>query len=72
VNTTTTNDDPAFIAIVKQIAAGAAQVYSSSELYVFHVDTWFDFKWLRFIGKHRLPPLSWESHCIAKALRHLI
>jgi hypothetical protein len=56
VNTTTTNDDPAFIAIVKQIAAGAAQVYSPSELYVFHVDTWFDFKWLRFISDHRLPP----------------
>jgi len=56
VSATTSNDDPEFIAIVKEIASGAAQVYSPAELYVFHVDTWFDFKWLRFIGDDRLPP----------------
>src|ERR1700736_5908124 len=53
---TTTNDDPAFIAIVRQIAAGATQLYSPAELYIFHVDTWFDFKWLGFVGDRRLPP----------------
>jgi hypothetical protein len=56
VSATTSNDDPKFIAIVKEIAAGAARVYSPAQLYVFHVDTWFDFKWLRFIGDDRLPP----------------
>ena len=56
MNTTPANDDPAFTAIVQQIAAGTIQLYSPAELYLFHVDTWFDFKWLGFVGDRRLPP----------------
>ena len=58
-------DDPAFLALVQRIANGAIADLDVSEVYLVHIDNWFDFKWLGWwswskAGLHRLvvPPFN--------------
>jgi hypothetical protein len=40
------NDDPAFVELVVRIINGAVMSLHAREVYLVHVDNWFDHKWL--------------------------
>ena len=40
------HDDPAFLSLAQRIVNGAIADLQVREVYVVHIDTWFDFKWL--------------------------
>lgn len=40
------HDDPAFLLLAQRIVNGAIADLQVREVYVVHVDNWFDFKWL--------------------------
>jgi hypothetical protein len=40
------HDDPGFLSLVQRIVNGAIRDLDVREVYVVHVDNWFDFKWL--------------------------
>jgi hypothetical protein len=42
----TQHDDPAFLSLAQRIVNGAIADLHVREVYVVHVDNWFDFKWL--------------------------
>lgn len=44
-------DDNSFVRLVTQIINGAVKVYKPNEIYVLHIDNWFDHKWHNFAGK---------------------
>lgn len=44
------NDDPGFIRLVNLLIAGVVNRYSPLQLWIIHIDNWFDLKWLRFSG----------------------
>lgn|SRR5215469_10860709 len=51
----TERDDPNFIAIVNSVAYGMGRRSGApNELWIIHIDNWFDHKWLRFSGTGRL------------------
>ena len=43
-------DDPAFLAIVDHIIAALVYQDRPEEVYLVHIDNWFDHKWLRYSG----------------------
>lgn len=45
------DDDPACLALVDRLIAGALAVHRSQDARVFKIDNWFDHKWLGFSGK---------------------
>ena len=40
------HDDPEFLRLAQQIVNGAIASLRVSELYLIHIDSWFDYKWL--------------------------
>ncbi len=42
------SDDPQFVGMVSQIFNGAMDCYKPNEIYVVHLDNWFDHKWGAF------------------------
>jgi hypothetical protein len=55
-------DDAAFVSLVQSIVNGAAAALQVREVYLVHVDNWFDHKWLGWWGRNtdelRVPPFS--------------
>jgi hypothetical protein len=51
----TENDDPDCIALVQRIVNGAVAILEVPEVYLVHIDNWFDHKWLGWKSswKHR-------------------
>jgi hypothetical protein len=49
------NDDAHFLALAQRIVNGAVAALQRREVYLVHVDNWFDHKWLgwRSRGKHK-------------------
>lgn len=47
----TSNDHPDFISIIMRIVNESLMKYQPCELYLIHIDNWFDHKWLKFSGK---------------------
>jgi hypothetical protein len=43
-------DDPAFLVVVDRIVAGLACRDEPDEVYLVHIDNWFDHKWLKYSG----------------------
>ena len=39
-------DDPAFVSLVERIVNGALASLQPREVYIVHIDNWFDYKWL--------------------------
>jgi len=64
--TPTEADDLEFLSLVQRIANGAIAVLLVPEVYLVHVDNWFDFKWLGWWSKWerggmkelRVPPFN--------------
>ena len=52
------NDDVAFLELAQRVVNGAIAVLQVHEIYLVHVDNWFDHKWLGFIQKMSLTSLS--------------
>jgi hypothetical protein len=57
------HDDDGFLTLTKRIMNGAIAALQAREVYLVHIDNWFDFKWLRWkILKReeslRIPPFS--------------
>jgi len=60
------NDDPAFLALAQRIVNGAIAALQAQEVYIVHIDNWFDHKWLGWWSrwKHkelkelRVPPFN--------------
>ena len=46
-------DDLDFLALVQHIVNGAVSALDVREVFLVHVDTWFDFKWLGFCHSRR-------------------
>ena len=44
------SDDPGFIGLVNSLITGVINRYSPQQLWIIHIDNWFDHKWLRFSG----------------------
>jgi hypothetical protein len=40
------NDDPAFLSLAQRIVNGAIAALQTHEVYLVHIDNWFDHKWL--------------------------
>ncbi len=40
------HDDPEFISLVERITNGAVAALNVGEVFLIHIDNWFDFKWL--------------------------
>jgi hypothetical protein len=60
-------DDVAFLSLVQRIVNGALITLQAGEVYLVHIDNWFDWKWLYWRsrrGKELLPPFdrSKEGH----------
>lgn len=49
--TATAEDDPAFIDLVNRILRNAIRCYRPSELFLIHIDSWFDHKWNEYAGR---------------------
>ena len=49
--TPTASDDPEFVGIVSRILDSSVELYRSAEVYVIHIDNWFDVKWRAFSGR---------------------
>src|SRR5690349_2642154 len=47
----TPDDDQEFIGIVSRILSASIALYRPSEIFVVHIDNWFDVKWRAFSGK---------------------
>lgn len=65
------HDDPKFLALVQRIVNGAVEAMQVSELFLVHIDNWFDHKWLRFWswnreGELRVPPFNPNRVCSEK------
>ena len=45
------HDDPSFLAIIKSMITGIAELHRPGELRIFKIDHWFDDKWVGFAGK---------------------
>src|SRR5258708_13273197 len=45
------NDDPAFLSIAQRIVNGAIAALHVREVYLVHIDNWFDQKWLGWWSK---------------------
>jgi hypothetical protein len=43
---TTPNDDPVFLSLAARILNGAVLAHEVCDVFVVHIDTWFDHKWL--------------------------
>jgi hypothetical protein len=43
-------DDPAFLAVVDRLVVSLVRRDWPEEVYLIHIDNWFDHKWLRFSG----------------------
>ena len=55
-------DDAAFVALLNRLIAGVADRDKPHELWVIHVDNWFDYKWLRFpSGPFDIRPVDLHS-----------
>ena len=48
-------DDPGFLATVDRVIASLVLRDRSEEVYVVHIDNWFDHKWLRYSGYGAVP-----------------
>jgi len=63
-------DDPAFLSLVESILNGAVAALQVREVYLVHVDNWFDHKWLGWWGRRteelRVPPFSPNRVCSEK------
>jgi hypothetical protein len=65
------HDDPAFLAIAQRIVNGAIAALQVREVYLVHVDNWFDHKWLGWWSnwKHKelkelyVPPFNPNRVC---------
>jgi len=53
----TDEDDINFTNRMRKIVLGALLLYKPQEVYVVHIDNWFDWKWLPF-SLEELPPFS--------------
>jgi hypothetical protein len=56
------HDDVAFLSLVQRIINGAIASFEIRDVFLVHVDTWFDYKWLgwwsRREGDLRVPPFT--------------
>jgi hypothetical protein len=56
------NDDVAFLSLVQRIVNGAITALQVREVYLVHIDNWFDHKWLRWHCRRekelRVPPFD--------------
>ena len=52
-------DDAAFLVLIQRIVSGAVAVLKMHEVYVVHVDNWFDYKWLGW-WSNREHEASWH------------
>jgi hypothetical protein len=48
-------DDPAFLGLIDRIIANLVRLERPGEVYLVHVDNWFDHKWLKFSGYGVVP-----------------
>lgn len=48
-------DDPAFLSVVDQILAALVSRDDPAEVYLVHIDNWFDHKWLTYSGYGVVP-----------------
>ena len=46
----TGHDDPVFVQTVARILRATVVCYAPQDIYVVHIDNWFDHKWLSFSG----------------------
>jgi hypothetical protein len=44
--TPTGNDDPGFLSLTKRMINGAASAHEVRDVFLVHIDSWFDHKWL--------------------------
>jgi hypothetical protein len=58
---TTESDDPQFVEIVSQILNSAIDCYEPNEIYIVHLDNWFDHKWNAFAAVVFLQMGVWRS-----------
>jgi len=49
------NDDPEFVELVKRVIAGCINDSFPDTIMVIQIDNWFDYKWLGFSGRGRVP-----------------
>jgi|ERR1043166_5024591 hypothetical protein len=49
--TRTANDDAEFVEIASRVLAASVGLFHPAEVYVVHIDNWFDVKWRGFSGK---------------------
>jgi hypothetical protein len=59
----TEHDDAAFLTLAQRIMNGSIAALQVREIYLVHIDNWFDFKWLRWRTNKRedelrVPPFS--------------
>lgn len=45
-------DDPEYIALVSRIISNVIPSFSPGEIFLVQINSWFDYKWLRFSGKY--------------------
>jgi hypothetical protein len=60
----TERDDPAFIEALTPLLLGYTLVHTPEQVWIIHIDNWFDHKWLRFSGcgavASRIPLDQWD------------
>jgi hypothetical protein len=47
----TESDDPEFVEFVSRVLQGTIRFYKPRQVYVVHIDTWFDHKWNSYAGR---------------------
>jgi len=52
------SDDPSFVSVAQRILNGALAALQIREVYVVHVDNWFDHKWLGWWSRWKLKELK--------------
>src|SRR5579871_3248000 len=56
------DDDPNFLALIQRIINGAVAAHDVPEVFLVHIDTWFDHKWLGWWSWNgdelRVPPFT--------------
>lgn len=55
------SDDPMFISMITRIINGAILATDPKEVYLVHIDNWFDNKWLSYSGKFGGMCPSWNA-----------
>jgi hypothetical protein len=60
------SDDPQFIEMVSQILSGAINCYKPNDVYVVHLDNWFDHKWNAFAAVIDLQCGMWAADKLTK------